>query len=315
MRNMQSINDGWLFLEQYGQGLEQAQTDERAFVPVRLPHTSKELPLNNFDERESQLISCYRRHISVAPRKGRRVFLHFEGVMAAAKVFFNGKCLTEHLGGYTPFTCELTGLVTGGDDVIAVVVDARERDDIPPFGYVIDYLTYGGIYREVWLEETEETLIANAHARTEQAAGEGTTSASWMVETDVDLDNLRGISGAAELAFTLTGPQGETSRHHQRVTLDGERRQTITVAFPAGDVRLWDLDTPNLYELTITLSHADSAADAYACRIGFRTTQFRPDGFYLNGRRVKLRGLNRHQSYPYVGYAMPSVRRKTTRNC
>ena len=63
--------------------------------------------------------------------------MHFEGVMAAAKVFFNGAFLTEHLGGYTPFSCELTGLVTGGEDVLAVVVDSRERDDIPPFGYVI----------------------------------------------------------------------------------------------------------------------------------------------------------------------------------
>ncbi len=304
MRDRQSINDGWLFSEQYSEGQEQAWADERAFVPVRLPHTNRELPLNNFDERESQRISCYRRHIRVVPDTGRRVFLHFEGVMAAAKVFLNGTLLSEHLGGYTPFTCELTGLVTGGDDVIAVVADARERDDIPPFGNVIDYLTYGGIYREVWLEETDEVFIANAHAKTKQTEGEKTPFARWTVETDVYLDNLREISGAAELIFTLSGADGETS-YRQSCTLDGARIQTINAAFSVDDVRLWDLDAPHLYTLTIALSLAGSVVDSYTCRIGFRNAEFRPDGFFLNGRRVKIRGLNRHQSYPYVGYAMP----------
>ena len=191
MRKILSINDGWLFAEQYQQGMEQVHADESAFAAVRIPHTNRELPLNNFDERESQLVSCYRRHIRVSPQSGRCVFLHFEGVMAAAKVFFNGAQIAEHLGGYTPFTCELTGFVTGGDDVLAVVADATERCDIPPFGYVIDYLTYGGIYREVWLEETNEVFVQNAHAKPVK------TEAGWQVEMDVFLDNPSGVKRAS----------------------------------------------------------------------------------------------------------------------
>ena len=72
----------------------------------------------------------------------------------------------EHLGGYTPFAFELTEYITDGEHVLAVVADARERNDIPPFGYVIDYLTYGGIYREVWLEETDTLFITNAQIKT-----------------------------------------------------------------------------------------------------------------------------------------------------
>ena len=170
MRNNLPINDDWLFTEQYIAGQEQAQADESAFVAVRIPHTSRELPYNNFDERESQIVSCYRRKIRLERAASKRVFLHFEGVMAAAKVFFNGKLLTEHLGGYTPFTCELTGLVTGGEDVLAVVVDSTERNDIPPFGYVIDYLTYGGIYREVWLEDGRSLYSCRA-GKTRKDAG------------------------------------------------------------------------------------------------------------------------------------------------
>ncbi len=299
MRNKQAINDGWLFVEQYQAGQELPTADENTFSAVRIPHTSRELPLNNFDERESQLVSCYRRRICVSPRAGRRVFLHFEGVMAAAKVYLNGALLTEHLGGYTPFTCELTGLVTGGDDVLAVVVDATERSDIPPFGYVIDYLTYGGIYREVWIEETSDLFIQNTQAKPKLEQGK------WLVETDVYLDNLRGLSGAAELLLTLHGKDGEMSSQMETISLDGKRQQRLSVCFSAGDVKLWTLDDPNLYDLTISLSITGQTIDQFACRIGFRTALFQPDGFYLNGKRVKLRGLNRHQSYPYVGYAMP----------
>jgi len=299
MRTNLPINDVWLFAEQYIDGMEQTQADETAFVPVRIPHTSRELPLNNFDERESQLVSCYRRRIRVTPQAGRRVFLHFEGVMAAAKVFLNGTMLAEHLGGYTPFVVELTGLVTGGDDLLAVIVDSTERSDIPPFGYVIDYLTYGGIYREVWLEETDELYIQNTHAKTIQTAD------GWQVETEVYLDNRRGVSGTAELNFTLSGADGVKSNHTKHIIVSGEPKQTIIVSFAAGDVRFWDLDEPNLYDLSIAVRQEDKSIDAYACRIGFRTAQFKPEGFFLNGKCVKIRGLNRHQSYPYVGYAMP----------
>ncbi|MDD4311532.1 MAG: glycoside hydrolase family 2 TIM barrel-domain containing protein [Eubacteriales bacterium] len=299
MRKNLSLNDGWLFAEQYAQGMEQIHADESAFCSVRLPHTNRELPLNHFDERESQLISCYRRQIRVAPRAGKRVFLHFEGVMAAATVFFNGEQIAQHLGGYTPFTCELTQLLTGGDDVLAVVADATERSDIPPFGYVIDYLTYGGIYREVWLEETSEVFIQNAQVKPAK------TEEGWQVETDVFLDNLSGASGAGELVFTLSNSQGEVKQHTQNISLNGEKNQKISVSFAVGDVRLWDLDEPNLYDLSIKRKQAEEEIDDYACRVGFREACFTPEGFFLNGKRVKIRGLNRHQSFPYVGYAMP----------
>ena len=305
MRNTTPINDGWLFAKRYEEGMERAQTIESAFVPVRIPHTSCELPLNNFDERESQLVSCYRKRIRVAPQAGRRVFLHFEGVMAAAKVFLNGVFLCEHLGGYTPFTCELTGLVTGGEDVLAVVVDSTERSDIPPFGYVIDYLTYGGIYREVWLEETDAVYIQNVHAKTETDWETSLVSDNWAVNADILLDNVSGFVGETEISCVLLGENGSKKGFSQTVLIDGTREQRCNIRFFAGQVQLWDLEHPNLYDLTISLVRDGIATDAFSCRIGFRTAQFGENGFYLNGKRIKIRGLNRHQSYPYVGYAMP----------
>ncbi|MEA4869437.1 MAG: glycoside hydrolase family 2 TIM barrel-domain containing protein [Christensenella sp.] len=299
MRSTQQLNDDWLYLPAYREGCEETEFDETGCLPIRLPHTNRPLPLNNFDERESQFISCYRRRIRFTQRAGKRLFLHFEGVMAAAKVYFNGVFLAEHLGGYTPFTVELTGLATGGEDFLAVVVDSRERNDIPPFGHVIDYLTYGGIYREVWLEETSETYLQNLRIRPRK------TASCWRVETDAYLDYAGGERGSALLRLTLRALDGRTSTQDFPVDLSGETRQTLSVSLEATDVRIWSLEEPNLYQLSAGLYLGESLIDETAGRFGFREAKFTPEGFFLNGERVKLRGLNRHQSYPYVGYAMP----------
>ncbi len=84
--------------------------------------------------------------------EGKHVFVDFEGVMTASTVWINGTKLGEYKGGYTPFSFDLTPhLDFNGENVLAVDVDSSERPDIPPFGYEIDYLTFGGIYREVSL--------------------------------------------------------------------------------------------------------------------------------------------------------------------
>ncbi len=299
MRTITHINDGWLYYAGETEDCCAKICDESAYTGVRLPHTNLELPYNNFNERDFQFISCYRRKINLQPQTGKRVFLHFEGVMAAAKVYYNGVFLTEHLGGYTPFTCELTGLVTGGEDTLAVLVDATERNDIPPFGYVIDYLTYGGIYREVWLEETEEVYLWNAQVKPKKSGDK------WIVETNAYIDNVCASCGAASLRLHMTGPDGSLVSTEFPIELDCEKRQIIPVTFEANDVLIWDIESPNLYEMKLEFLFAEQAVDEYVCRFGFREAAFTPEGFFLNGKRVKLRGLNRHQSYPYVGYAMP----------
>lgn len=305
MRQKYPINDGWLFAARYQAGQELVQADETVFEQVRLPHTNRELPLNNFDERESQLISCYRRRVKLTPKPGKRVFLHVEGVMAAAKVYFNGKFLCEHLGGYTPFTFELTELLTGGEDLIAVVADATERSDIPPFGYVIDYLTYGGIYREVWLEETDELFLENAQIKTGIQAGDAANPHAWKVETRLFFDNMRGMAGKVTIRCTVRSQGSVVHVSTEQMELSGERRQEETFAFSISGVQLWQPDDPMLYDLALELIYDEVVVDKYDVRIGFRSAEFRADGFYLNGKNIKIRGLNRHQSYPYVGYAMP----------
>src|SRR5438132_8625704 len=150
-RQIISLNRGWLYSEKSSPEAMLPGFNDSGFTRVNIPHTNKMLPVNGFDEREYMFVSAYRRHFRLPNTlKGRRIFVDFGGVMTAAKVFINGKNLGEYRGGYTPFSFELTNDINWtGDNVLAVEVDSNERKDIPPFGNLVDYLTFGGIYRDV----------------------------------------------------------------------------------------------------------------------------------------------------------------------
>ena len=259
--------------------------DERE---AELPHTCAETPYDYFDEGIYQMVCGYRRKLEIPEAwSGKRIFLHIGAAAHSAEVFINGKKLAEHHCGYTAFSVELTdALIPGSDASLVIRVDSRESQDIPPFGYVIDYMTYGGLYREAWLEVHEQSFIEDVFA-------------------------MPFLSGDLRCQIALSGP-AEGLRINQRV-LD-EKRVLAEGSFPPGtEARLhvegivpWSLDEPKLYTLETVLLREDSEIDRREVRIGFREAVFRADGFYLNGQKLKLRGLNRHQSYPFVGYAMPA---------
>jgi beta-galactosidase len=133
--------------------------DDSSFARVTVPHTNLREPWHSFDEKSYEFVSVYRRRFRLpAAARGQRVFVDFEGVMTASTVWLNGVSLGEYKGGYTPFSFELTPHVDfDRDNVLAVEVDSTERPDIPPFGNEVDYLTFGGIYREVSLRIVPQT--------------------------------------------------------------------------------------------------------------------------------------------------------------
>lgn len=296
-----SFNYDWRYAPEFRPGFADPGFDDGAWETVRLPHSNVDLPFNNFDQEIYQFESCYRKTFEVRSLGDDEVlYVRFEGVMAYARVFLNGRFMGEHKGGYTAFRIDLTpALRRAGENLLAVHVDSRERDDTPPFGYVIDYLTYGGIYREVTLEHRHRTNLESVLIKP-RGVVDGTPA--------VDLDLRFRHEGPAvrvkthvELEF-----EGEAVRTWVKdIDLDREPAQLRRLSFEAGDVRPWDIDRPNLYTLRMRLELDGRAVGTYAYRFGFREVEVRTDGFFLNGERVKLRGLNRHQSFPYVGYAMP----------
>jgi beta-galactosidase len=302
-RRIFSLNHNWLFNDKVPPNAHTPTLDDRRFVQVTIPHTNKMLPWHGFDDKDYQFVSLYRRHFNTPPgSNGRRVFVDFGGVMTAAKVSINGHNLGEYRGGYTAFSFELTPhLNPRGDNVLAVEVDSTERKDIPPFGGEIDYLTFGGIYRDVALRVVPQTFIENVFARSMNVL-----SSARGLEVRCFLDTK---GSSAPVSRRLVAELRDGTRLID--TLEGSTKdekdvQVSLILRNLDAIELWDVDRPKLYDVNVKLFEGDRLADEYQTRVGFREAKFTPDGFFLNGNHLKLRGLNRHQTYPFVGQAMPA---------
>src|SRR5580698_2844128 len=304
-RTILPINRNWRFSPKATEAARARTFDDSKFERVTVPHTNQREPWHSFDEKSYEFVSVYRRRFKLpAAAQGKRVFVDFEGVMTASTVWLNGARLGEYRGGYTPFSFELTEHVDfAGENVLAVEVDSSERPDIPPFGYEIDYLTFGGIYREVALRVVPHDSLENIFAEPKDvlsgkptldvqcwlASSRKSPESGWSLEATLH-DGDHAISKA-----TLELPSGEDSWNvPQTVHLDN-----------LGAIELWNLKTPKLYRVEVKLMKGGVVIDSDGRRIGFREAKFTPQGFSLNGTVIKLRGLDRHQTFPWVGQAMP----------
>ena len=283
---MISLCSGWQFAESWS---EEFLSGAGEAEDVRLPHTVRELPLHYAGPEDYEMLCGYRRVLHIpAEYEGKRLFLQFDGAAHIASVFVNGRETVTHRCGYTAFRVEITGFVRyGADNLVAVRLDCTENPAIPPFGFVIDYLTYGGLYREVWLDVREQAYIEDIFVTTPAA---GRVRAVLTVSGGQQHVRLRVLDGGACLAEC------------------GGDGSEFDVSVP--NAAQWSPEHPKLYTLEAVLDNGDTQRVSF----GFRTAEFRADGLYLNGERVFMRGLNRHQSYPYIGYAAPeSLQREDAR--
>lgn len=303
MRTVLPFNHDWLFRPEDVDG----NVPDSTFEPVTLPHTNIVLPHHNFDNAEYQFVSTYRKRFALPePLAGRRAIIEFDGAMIAATVSINGHTFPEHKGGFTPFTADLTDhLKAGGDNLLVVRLDSTERPDIPPYGFVVDYLTFGGIYRDVRLHLVEPCHLQHVFIHTRDVL-----SGSPSVHADVRLACVGAQPGTVTLRAALKDASGALVADASPVTVSIPASGEVTAALELPDlpgVRLWSLDDPALYTLTVDLLAGDTRLDSRTERFGFREAEFRKDGgFYLNGTRVDLIGLNRHQTFPYIGAAAPA---------
>ena len=326
------INRNWRYKAEKVAGAELPEFDDAAFERVVVPHTNVRLPWHNFDDRSYEFISTYRRRFRLpAAAHGKRVFVDFEGAMTALTVWINGASLGEYKGGFTPFSFELTPhLRDSGENVLVVQLDSTERSDIPPFGYEIDYMTFGGIYREVSLRIVPELFLDNIFARPRDVLSgspsldidcflAGGETSSGRVSLEAELRDGDRVVMKAVQAVTLTrAPDPDSALDpttnapaylSSETTRDGAKH-TVTLEKLQG-VELWQLEKPKLYTVHVKLLRGGAPVDEDTRRIGFREARFTDQGFSLNGKIVKLRGLDRHQTFPFVGQAMPArVQRK-----
>lgn len=296
-----NLNDQWLWTPKFQSELCSAQiknsTLKKSLQKVRLPHSVAETPANYFTASSYQMLSGYRREFKTQKSwKDKRVFVVFLAAAHEAKVWINGKSLGVHSCGYTAFKFEITNFLApaGKTNVLAVKLDSRESLDVPPFGFVIDYMTYGGLYRGVCLEVSNENFISDVFVTTK-----GKTF-SAKVSLDKKTDAL------VRFALRKAGDKKIIFQKENELK-DGD---ALTAASEPLDVELWSPESPALYELEASLYYGKNLIDTKTVRFGFRDIEMKADGLFVNGKKTLLRGIDRHQSFPYVGYAMPASMQK-----
>lgn len=297
MRTTHKLNFDWYFIPKFSK--DYIGNDQiKGQTPVDIPHTMQEVPLNYFNETSYQMTGTYSKIITIDPADLKQILLlEFKAVMNVAKVYLNGELLIIHEGGYTPFTVDITKYAHQGENLLQVIVDSSEISDIPPFGHFIDYLCFSGIYREVELHVLPNTYIDKLHVSTDEA---NVLHLDEMI-LDLDLSIKQKAEKPYQVKATIIYEEAVTFTHVFEETIIHHQQMSSSVS---GIVR-WDTDNPVLYDLKIEILDGETIIDTKTTRFGFRTIRFTPEGFIINHHPLKLIGLNRHQSYPYVGYAMP----------
>lgn len=291
MREVYDLNFNWLFNSENLDEHISDYSNVSGFENVDIPHNAVDIPLQYFDESKVQTTSTYKKEIYIqSDWKDKIVNLIFEGVAHIAHVFVGDEFVMTHHGGYDQFKVNVSDFVTyGRTNMITIVVNSHENVFVPPFGGPLEFLGYGGIYREVSLEVLEQNHIEDFFIKTYDPVNSSTVTLEVDLKTETGNLEVCIYDGEIEVLKTKT----VVNDKHMVLKLDYNKKV------------LWSIYNPHLYKIVISYFVDDVLVDKASDKFGFRSAEFKNDGFYLNGELIKLKGLNRHQSYPYVGNAMP----------
>ncbi|MDU1906489.1 MAG: glycoside hydrolase family 2 TIM barrel-domain containing protein [Dysgonomonas sp.] len=320
-REVYSFNVGWRFHRGNVQGAEQTNFDDSKWDVVSTPHTVQLMPTEASGGRNYQGVAWYRKHFTVDKSlDGKLINIYFEAAMGKSIVYLNGKKVTEHLGGYLPFSIELTehGVKAGDKCLIAVLVDNSNDKSYPPGKpqTTLDFTYHGGIYRDVWMIATSKVHITDPNKVNKTAGGGVLVQYSDIskrkaeITISTDVANASNNSQAVIVENKITDKNGKTlktvkSNLQLKPNESKQTQQKITLDDPV----LWHPDAPYLYNVeTRILARNGNSLDGGITRIGIRKVEFKgTDGLWLNGEPAdKLIGGNRHQDFAYVGNAVPN---------
>ena len=202
------LNLDWYFKPSYEENDVRAVALDQ-FEKVELPHTGKELSYNCFSHDETAMVCSYARKLTVPePYKGKRAVLEFLGVMARCVLSVNGVFVTEHRGGYSRFRVDITDYLHDGENDLFLMVDSTENKDIPPFGHTIDYMCFGGVYRDVNILFTEKVYIENILFRYDL---DGTTA---TIYPEVQMNNA-GEAFVGDITVELVDAAGQVVKTYR----------------------------------------------------------------------------------------------------
>lgn len=266
----QYLNSGYAFCKGFDPDLD-------CPGDIELPHPAVYLPHHYYSSGDYQgqftYATCFDDEFPELPSK----LLRFEGAMLKMEVLLNGESLGKFISGFLPVDIDATGKIRRKGNRLVILLDSTEDEEIPPFGNVVDYLTYAGLYRGVCLISQHESHLSDIYAR-------GNSKGEIFVQ-----------------AYDETGERTEDIKC--TIYLDKQR----LVDFKGSKGRLFEPKAYSPSSPTLYLLEVNYGEEKYRQRLAFLDYSWTKDGFFLNGERLKLIGLNRHQSYPYFGSAAPKA--------
>jgi beta-galactosidase len=293
-----------------GDGAAAVNFDDRAWRKLNLPHDwAVEQPFSanasfshgfkaigkNFPEAS---VGWYRKNFFIPQSDtGRKISVAFDGVFRNSIVWVNGHYLGTEESGYNSFQYDITDVLNyGGDNVIAVRVDATMEE-----GW---FYEGAGIYRHVWLTKTNTVHVAgNGSFITSELKGNNATvtAKTEIINESAEVKNVDLLQNIVD----VSGKAVATNRL-SNIQLNPFETKELTASLNVDNPNLWDTESPYLYRIITTIVNKGNELDKYETTFGIRTIRFdAKEGFFLNGRQVKLKGTNNHQDHAGVGAAMP----------
>lgn len=320
-REVYSMNPAWRFLKGDTKNAQEINFDDSKWDVVSLPHGLELLPEEASGNLNYQGIAWYRKQF-VADQKfrGKKIFLHFEGIMGKSQIWLNGKLITEHLDGYLPAVVDITNFLQWDTpNVLAVKADNSDDPLIPPGKpqRALDFTYFGGIYRDCFLVVHHSVFVTDPNYENETSGGGlfiyypkvSAASAEMGLKLHIRNDSKKLFKGF--VSFRLKNNKGEVVASYKKpLAIKEASASYIHSKMNINQPELWSPETPYLYDLEVTiLDHQKKVVDGFIQKTGIKKLENKGvNGFWLNGKLVdeKLVGVNRHQEFAVIGNAVPN---------
>ncbi|QVY65599.1 glycoside hydrolase family 2 TIM barrel-domain containing protein [Polaribacter sp. Q13] len=311
-----NFNNGWKFtklkeITTPDEAFSQPNFDATSWKDVSLPHTTNIEPQTVNDQWQG--IAWYRKsfNVPVNPSK-KKVFLELEAAMNFSKIWINGSLVSEHNGGYLPVKVDITKFVNKGDNVVAIRLDNTDNKITGPKPLKrLDFNMYGGLYRNAWLYISEKVHISDAVLANKVAGGgifityPKVSKAVSEVAVKTNIINEEKTEKEIKVVQSIFYDGKLVKEQTSTKKIAAASNVDIKELFSLNEAKLWSPKHPNLYHLETKVFIGDNEVDAKTTRFGIREFTFdKENQLYINGEKTFLRGVNRHQEYPFVGYAL-----------
>lgn len=298
-RSKTNINKEWQYIENNTNSTAQALA-LASWQDINLPHTWNALDATDVTPGYRRSAGWYKKELNIPTVASNQIYqLYFEGVNITSEVYVNGKNVGGHIGGYIGFNIDITDAISQGNNTILVRVDNGYNPEVIP-SQKSDFFIFGGITRDVWLETFPKEHLSNLKVSTPNVTNDNANLLATLT-----INNLSDNSTIKAILIDKNGTEIQSQKLENI-------KSNLEISFnDLKDIKLWDTDNPYLYTLKVQLLQNDTAIDEISESIGFRWFEFKDYGaFYLNGKRLLLRGTHRHEEHAGVGAAMSNAQHR-----